>query len=122
MGVDPCSVFVQVLAPFASTSILTVRIVFTQRIEITPHVLCGTSTPKNVFYSRDLAGRMITSSVDSPLDDRSGRDNRATLLKTLWPWLIEVWISGVLVTFFVVRILGSNTSQRVLDALRHFRN
>jgi hypothetical protein len=65
---------------------------------------------------------MITSSVDSPLDDRSGRDNRATLLKTLWPWLIEVWISGVLVTFFVVRILGSNTSQRVLDALRHFRN
>jgi hypothetical protein len=40
---------------------------------------------------------------------------------TLWLRLIELWISVVLVTFFLVRVIGSQTGQRFLNHLRHSR-
>jgi hypothetical protein len=41
-----------------------------------------------------------------------------SLLQRLWPWLIELWIAYVLVTFFIVRIIGSGTVQRFLALVR----
>jgi hypothetical protein len=41
-----------------------------------------------------------------------------SLLQRLWPWLIELWIAYVLVTFFVVRIIGSGMVQRFLTLVR----
>jgi hypothetical protein len=41
-----------------------------------------------------------------------------SFLQRLWPWLIELWIAYVLVSFFVIRILGSGLFQRVLALLR----
>jgi len=35
-------------------------------------------------------------------------------LSRLQPLLIELWIAAVLLTFFVIRVLGSSIGQRVL--------
>jgi hypothetical protein len=40
----------------------------------------------------------------------------------LWSMLINAWLAAVLVTFFIVRILGSSTGQRVLNSLWHAHN
>jgi len=41
-----------------------------------------------------------------------------SLLQRLWPWLIELWIAYVLVSFFIIRILGSGLVQRLVTLLR----
>jgi hypothetical protein len=46
------------------------------------------------------------------------RTTAPSFLRRLWPWLIELWIAYVLVTFFIVRILGSGLVQRLLTLLR----
>jgi hypothetical protein len=56
-------------------------------------------------------------SADKP-ESHERRDVRATLQK----WIIPVWLLGVLVTFLIVRVLGSSAGQRVVAALRsHLR-
>jgi hypothetical protein len=37
----------------------------------------------------------------------------------LWPRLIELWLTAVLVGFFVIRVLGSQTAKRLLSGLGH---
>jgi hypothetical protein len=50
--------------------------------------------------------------------DSSGRP-----LRWLPSWLMDLWIAFVLLTFLVIRILGSGTAQRVLARLGlHFAN
>jgi hypothetical protein len=39
-------------------------------------------------------------------------------LQRRWPWLIELWMAYVLVSFFIIRILGSGLVQRLLALLR----
>jgi hypothetical protein len=41
------------------------------------------------------------------------------ILRALWPRLIELWISAVLVIFFIVRILGSSTAKHILSSVGH---
>jgi len=41
----------------------------------------------------------------------------SSFVQLLWPRLIELWIALVLVVFLVIRILGSETGQRIL---KHF--
>lgn len=38
----------------------------------------------------------------------------------LWPRLIELWLTAVVVAFFLIRILGSQTAKRLLSGLGHF--
>jgi len=38
-------------------------------------------------------------------------------LRALPGWVINLWISFVLIAFFVIRILGSSTGRRILSAL-----
>ena len=42
-------------------------------------------------------------------------------LQRIWPFLIEAWIAAILLNFFLVRILGSQTGQRILAGLTHRR-
>jgi hypothetical protein len=37
--------------------------------------------------------------------------------RRFWPLIIELWIAGVLVAFFVIRIMGSRLAQRLLERL-----
>jgi hypothetical protein len=39
--------------------------------------------------------------------------------RVLWPRLIELWLAAVLVTFFVIRVLASQTAQRLLGRFTH---
>jgi len=49
------------------------------------------------------------------------RSEDKTLSARLWPYLIELWMTGILAGFFVVRILGSQTAQRLIQRLVHHR-
>jgi hypothetical protein len=44
-------------------------------------------------------------------------DLSARLLRWLPSWLMDLWLAFVLLTFFLIRILGSGTAQRVLARL-----
>jgi hypothetical protein len=37
----------------------------------------------------------------------------------LWPRLMEMWLTVVVVAFFLIRILGSQTAKRLLSGLGH---
>jgi hypothetical protein len=51
----------------------------------------------------------------SSASGNSVRRVQAGPLAMLWPRLIELWIAGVVLAFFLVRVLGSQTGQRVLS-------
>jgi hypothetical protein len=38
--------------------------------------------------------------------------------KRVFEWVVDLWIAGVLVTFFVLRVLDSNTGRQLLKLLR----
>jgi hypothetical protein len=64
-----------------------------------------------------------TSSNSSASDRGSERTpNRpSSALRRLWPRLIELWLLAVLDVFFLIRVLGSGSAQRILQSLRHHR-
>jgi hypothetical protein len=62
------------------------------------------------------------SPENSTLRDMIAHFKLPALLQTLWPRLIELWLAAVLVTFFIVRILGSSFGQRILNSLWHAHN
>jgi len=37
----------------------------------------------------------------------------------LWPRLIELWLTAVVVAFFLIRVFGSQTGKRLLNGLGH---
>ena len=39
--------------------------------------------------------------------------------KRLWPALVQLWILASIAAFFVIRVLGSQTAQRLLAELQH---
>ena len=39
------------------------------------------------------------------------------ILRSLPGWAVDLWIFGILIAFFVIRILGSGTGRRVLYAI-----
>src|SRR4029077_15096841 len=52
---------------------------------------------------------------------REGDGKPAKISRLLWPRLVEFWILMAIVVFFLIRVLGSHTSQRLLSgfARRH---
>lgn len=62
---------------------------------------------------------MSASSEDLAAKDGSRR--QPWVAKVLWPRLMELWILAVLVMFLVIRVLGSQTAQRLLGGLHHSR-
>jgi hypothetical protein len=62
---------------------------------------------------------MSTSSEDSIPDRVPDPQRRASVLQTLWPRVIELWLSAVLTVFLFIRVLGSQTAQRILSRFLH---
>jgi len=52
--------------------------------------------------------------MDATSRERPSSRNR---LRALLPFSIDLWIAFVLLTFFLIRILGSSSGQRVLARL-----
>lgn len=42
-------------------------------------------------------------------------------LRAIWPRIIELWIASILVIFFVVRVLGSQSARRIFQSFAHHR-
>jgi hypothetical protein len=55
-------------------------------------------------------------------ESKEGDGKPAKIYRLLWPRLVEFWILMAIVVFFLIRVLGSHTSQRLLSgfARRHF--
>jgi hypothetical protein len=62
---------------------------------------------------------MSVHSKNIAMEKTGGPQPRFGGARVLWPRLIELWISAVLATFFLIRVIGSHTGQRLLDRLRH---
>lgn len=62
------------------------------------------------------------SEVTSTSVDKPGTQARSDVRATARSLIISAWLLGVLVTFLVVRVLGSSTGQRFVAMMRnHFR-
>jgi hypothetical protein len=62
----------------------------------------------------------MTTSAQKPTSDQQPNPPRSfAILQPLWPRLIEFWLSAVLAVFFIVRIAGSQTAQRIAARLFH---
>jgi hypothetical protein len=70
---------------------------------------------------RKLALAMPVPPKEIAPQDLPGQRRVLTYLGRIRPLLIEVWIAAILVTFFFIRILGSQTAQRILSGLQHHR-
>jgi hypothetical protein len=68
---------------------------------------------------RKLVGLLNTSSGDFIAKSISDRQQTAGLPRALWPQLVELWMFAVLAGFFLLRVFGSHTAQRVLNGIRH---
>ncbi|MFI5058060.1 MAG: hypothetical protein ACHQLQ_07725 [Candidatus Acidiferrales bacterium] len=64
---------------------------------------------------------MSTSHGKFTPENKRGHQRRVVIARALWPRLIELWISAVLVVFFLIRVLGSHTAQRILSGLQRHR-
>lgn len=74
----------------------------------------------------NLSGLLYT------FDEMNIRPNRLVVLKedehwarrvaaAIWPRLVELWLGTVIIFFFLIRILESQTARRLLDSLEHHR-
>lgn len=50
-------------------------------------------------------------------ENRGGGGRPARIARLLWPHLVELWIFTAIVIFFLIRVLGSHTSQSFLSGI-----
>ncbi len=79
----------------------------------------GQSCLKKVFSIAKTGGPMSVDSNDFQPEKTDGLQRRFAEARSLWPRLIDLWLSAVLVAFFLIRILGSQTAKRLLSGLHH---
>ncbi|HXJ05756.1 MAG TPA: hypothetical protein VNH65_11685 [Candidatus Acidoferrum sp.] len=58
---------------------------------------------------------MVESPENSGNENSSGGEEQSSFRLVLWPRIVELWITGVLIVFFVVRVLGSQTARVILS-------
>ena len=57
--------------------------------------------------------------LEAKMLPETDHENRLlTTFRRLQPWLMGLWITFVLSAFFIIRILGSSTGQRLLNMAR----
>ena len=61
---------------------------------------------------------MSLDSEDSPIVKMDAAQPRPGVARALLLRLIELWLAAVLVAFFLIRVLGSHTAQRLLGGIR----
>ena len=59
---------------------------------------------------------MRTASEDVTGKNREGGGKPAEIARLIWPRLVELWIFMAIATFFLIRVLGSHTAQRLLSS------
>jgi hypothetical protein len=62
---------------------------------------------------------MTRSAQERTSDQQPNSPRSFAILQALWPRLIELWLSTVLAVFFFVRIVGSQTAQRIAARFLH---
>jgi hypothetical protein len=62
---------------------------------------------------------MHTFSEDTTGETKEGSGKPAEVARRLWPLLVELWIFSAIVTFFLIRVLGSKAAQRLLSGTGH---
>jgi hypothetical protein len=62
---------------------------------------------------------MSLESGDSHILKMDSAGRRSGLERTLSRRLMELWLAAVVVTFFLIRVLGSHTAQRLLAGVWH---
>jgi hypothetical protein len=68
---------------------------------------------------RNLVSQMPTTSKSFLPQANMRQPRQWKFASAIWPRLIELWLASILITFFVVRILGSRFVQHVLGGLGH---
>jgi hypothetical protein len=63
-------------------------------------------------------------SMRAKLEGVSGESGKGSkepgkIARLLWPRFVELWIFAAVVTFFIVRVLGSHTWQNILSRVAH---
>ena len=46
------------------------------------------------------------------------RRKESGLAHRIWPWIVNLWIFCMIVTFFIVRVFGSHLAQRILGGMK----
>lgn len=66
------------------------------------------------------AGKSLNPADENLVSDpQPDSQHPRTLLQALWPRFIELWIAAVIAVFFLIRIVGSQTAQRIFARLFH---
>jgi hypothetical protein len=65
-----------------------------------------------------------TDSMRPANEDLSGENEKGSgkpgeIARLLWPHFVELWILAAIVTFFVVRVLGSRSFQNIFPGFSH---
>jgi hypothetical protein len=60
---------------------------------------------------------MRASSEGIARGNQEGSGKLAKIVHLLWPRVVELWISLAITVFFLIRVLGSHTSQNFLRAI-----
>ena len=60
---------------------------------------------------------MRTTSEGVSRENNQGAGGKSAWL--LWPRFVELWIFAAIVTFFIVRVLGSRTFENILTRFAH---
>jgi len=74
-----------------------------------------------ILTLRKITVPMRTSSEDFAKKNMEGGRMSVEIARSLWPRLVELWIFAAIAVFFLVRVFGSHTAQRLLNSIRHHR-
>jgi len=53
------------------------------------------------------------------METKPGTRNSRKSTLLFWEPFVQLWIFAAVVTFFIVRVLGSQTAQHIVHGLRH---
>ena len=82
-------------------------------------VILGILMSRSIEYPALRLRDRLFPALQSPVAVKTPPPQLPTFWARLWPVIVELWIAGILATFFIVRILGSQTGQRILGGLLH---
>ena len=60
---------------------------------------------------------MRAASEEIARRNQEGCGKPAKIMQLLWPRMVELWIFSAIVVFFLIRVLGSRTSQNFLKVI-----
>lgn len=74
---------------------------------------------KRILGFEKIIEPMRASSEGIARGNQEGSGKLARIAQLLWPRLVELWIFLAIAAFFLIRVLGSHTSQNLFRAITH---